>query len=135
MVVVAKKDKGHICMDPVKHNKSLLQEHYPMTTIDDIAIQIIGATCFSVLDASSGFWQIELDEASSKLCTMSTPYGCYRFKRLLFGISTAPEIFQHVMHDVISGLPGTAVFIEDILVWGRTQHTRIWNSFYNVICR
>lgn len=121
MVVVAKKDKVRICMDPVDLNKVLRREHYPMTTMDDIATRIAGAKVFSALDASSGFWQIELDEESSKLCTMSTPYGRYRFKRMPFGISTAPEVFQRVMNEILGDLPGTAVVMDDILAWGKTQ--------------
>ena len=50
---------------------------------------------FSVLDATSGYWQVKLDEASSKLSTFNTPYGRYRFIRLTFGIKSAPEVFQH----------------------------------------
>ena len=53
-----------------------------------------GATWFTKLDAMSGFWQVPLNEESSKLCTFQTPFGRYKCNRLPFGLSCAPEIFH-----------------------------------------
>ncbi|XP_075738789.1 uncharacterized protein K02A2.6 isoform X3 [Rhipicephalus microplus] len=121
MVVVTKGEKVRICLDPSDLNKALLREHYPMPTLEDIAPSISGAQYFTTLDAASGFWQIKLDKESSKICTMCTPYGRYRFLRMPFGISSAPEIFQRAMHRVLEGLEGVAVVMDDILVWGRSR--------------
>lgn len=38
-----------------------------------------------------------------------------------FGISTAPEGFLRIMKEVLVGLTGTAVVMDDILVWGKTR--------------
>ncbi len=46
-----------------------------MKTIEEIAARMPNAKYFSVLDASSGFWQVELDHDSAKLCTFNTPFG------------------------------------------------------------
>lgn len=134
MVVVTKNDKVRICLDPTELNKALLREHYPMPTLEDIAPSLAGAQYFSTLDAASGFWQIKLDEESSKVCTMSTPFGRYRFLRMPFGIASAPEIFQRAMHKVMEGLEGTSVVMDDILVWGRSkeEHDR---NLVNVLNR
>ncbi|XP_042147991.1 uncharacterized protein K02A2.6-like, partial [Ixodes scapularis] len=92
-----------------------------MPTLEDIVTNIEGAKYFSTLDAATGFWQIRLDKPSSYLCTMSTPYGRYRFLRMPFGIATAPEVFQRAMHQVLQGLNGVEVVMDDILVWGSTK--------------
>ncbi|KAK8782784.1 hypothetical protein V5799_015874 [Amblyomma americanum] len=134
MVTVIKNDKVRICLDPSDLNKALLREHYPMPTLEDIAPSLCGAQYFSTLDAATGFWQIKLDEESSSICTMSTPYGRYRFLRMPFGISSAPEIFQRAMHKVLEGLTGTAVVMDDILVWGRTKEEHDAN-LVNVLTR
>ena len=61
MVVVPKPNgKVRICIDPRDLNKSVLREHYPMKTIDDILLEIPEAKVFSKLDATSGYWQIKL---------------------------------------------------------------------------
>lgn len=121
MVVVVKKEKIRICLDPVDLNKALKREHYHMPTLEDIVTNIENAKYFSTLDAATGFWQIRLDKPSSYLCTMSTPYGRYRFLRMPFGIATAPEVFQRAMHQVFQGLAGVEVVMDDILVWGSTK--------------
>ena len=99
-----------------------------MKTIEEIVADMPDAKVFSVLDATSGFWQIELDEESSKLCTFNTPFGRYRFKRLPFGIKSAPEVFQRYMTELLEGIPGAepiaGAIVDDILIWGSStdQH-------------
>ncbi|KAL6490170.1 hypothetical protein MHYP_G00005150 [Metynnis hypsauchen] len=79
------------------------------------------STVFSSLDAESGFWQIPLEENSARLTTFITPLGRYCFKRLPFGITSAPEIFQRKMSELLHGHEGTVVYMDDILVFGETQ--------------
>ena len=69
------------------------------------------ATVFSKLDANSGFWQVPLDPLSELLTTFITPFGRFCFHRLPFGISSAPEIFQRLMSQMLAGLPGTVCMI------------------------
>lgn len=129
-MVTVVKDKIRICLDPTALNQVLLREHYPMPTLEDAASQLFGARYFSMLDAASGFWQIKLTESSSKICTMSTPYGRYQFLRMPFGIASASEIFQAAMHRMLEGLPCVVVIMDDILLWGRTKrngtHRMVW---------
>lgn len=89
-----------------------------MLTVEGVVSRIPNAKYFSVLDANQGFWQIKLDHESSKLCTMNTPIGRYRFLRLPFGISSASEVFQRSIAQMIEGLEGVANIIDDLLVWG-----------------
>ena len=49
---------------------------------------------FSVLDATSGYWQIKLGKESSLLTTLNTPFGRYCFTRMTFGLHSAQEVFQ-----------------------------------------
>lgn len=37
-----------------------------------------------------GFHQIKLTDSSSNICTFITCFGKYKYKRLPFGLSTAP---------------------------------------------
>ena len=66
-----------------------------MKTIEEVVAGMPEAKVFSVLDATSGYWQMKLNEESSKLCTFNIPFGRYRFTRLPFGIKSAPEVFQN----------------------------------------
>lgn len=90
MVVVTKPNGSlRICLDPRKLNTAIRREHHPLPTSQEIFADLSGSQHFTVLDAQSAFWQIELTEESSFLCTFATPYGRFRFQRLPYGICTA----------------------------------------------
>ena len=119
MVIVPKKDgKLRICLDPKDLNQAIKREHYHLPTIEEIATRLHGAKVFTVLDVRQGFWHVPLDEKSSLLTTFNTPFGRYRWKRMPFGISSAPEVFQHRMHEVFEGLPGIEVVADDFVAVG-----------------
>ena len=121
IVPVPKKNgQVRICVDLKKLNEAVKRERYVLPSLDDIAPSLHGSEVFSKLDAASGFWQIPLHPESSKLTTFITPFGRFCFRRLPFGISSAPEIFQRLMTDLLQGKPGTKVIMDDILVYGKS---------------
>ena len=75
---------------------------------------------FSKLDASSGYWQIPLHPESSRLRTFITPSGRFCFRRLPFGITSAPEIFQKRITNLLKDQEGVAAIQDDIIVFGRS---------------
>lgn len=92
-----------------------------MRTIEEVISTMPGAKVFSVLDAKSGFLQIELDEASSLLTTFNTPIGRFRWLRLPFGIKCAPEIFQRIINQMLEGISGATGVMDDILIAASTM--------------
>ncbi|XP_045771856.1 uncharacterized protein K02A2.6-like isoform X2 [Maniola jurtina] len=119
LLVEKKNGQLRVCLDPRNLNEAICRSHYPIPTIDIVRSKLHGASYFSTLDASSGFWVICLDTESSMLCTFNTPFGRYRFKRLPFGINCAPEIFHRIMTETFGVLPGVMVYADDILVYGK----------------
>ena len=61
-----------------------------------------------------------MDDESSKLLTFNTPWGRYRFTRLPFGISSAPEIYQREMDKLFEGIP-VEIIVDDFLIHGKHQ--------------
>jgi hypothetical protein len=118
--VVKKNGKLRICVDLKRLNKAVRREHYSLPNLEDVAPKLAGSTVFSTLDAASGFWQIPLEENSQKLTTFITPFGRFAFQRIPFGITSAPEIFQGEMIELLRGHEGTEVIMDDILVHGKT---------------
>ena len=129
-VVVKPNGKLRICIDPRDLNQAIRREYYPMTTIEEVVAHTPNAKIFSVLAASSGFWQIQLDNVSARLCTFNTPFGCYMVKQLPFGISSAQDVFQCIMSEIFQDIEGVEVLVDDILVWTESeeQHDRILNE-------
>ncbi|GBL76715.1 Retrovirus-related Pol polyprotein from transposon 17.6 [Araneus ventricosus] len=122
-VVIVPKSDGNvrICVDLIELNKNVMRELHPLPKAEYSLNLLTEAKIFSKLDANSGFWQIPLDKKSSYLTTFITPFGRFRFQRLPFGISSAPEHFQRRMSQMLEGIPGTICHMDDILIWGSTQ--------------
>ena len=110
-----------MCIDPKDLNKALKRSHYPLPTTDDILPEIHRTKIFSTFDVKNGFWHVELDEESSKLTCFNTPFERYRWLRLPFGLSSAPEEFQRRQHQVLEGLPGVLTIHDDILLYGEGE--------------
>lgn len=118
MVVVAKPGKIRICLDPKDLNKAIKRPKYQMPTLDEMLPKLGKAKVFTTLDAKDGFYQIKLDDNSSKLTTFWTPFGRYRYLRMPFGISSAPEEFESTLHERLGDLEGVEVLRDDMLVVG-----------------
>ena len=109
MVVVTKRDSGvRLCVDLKELNRNIKRERYQIPTVDDILPKLASSTVFSKLDAASGYYQLPLEPDSAKLTTFITPQGRYCFRSLPFGISSASEIFQREMANILDGMDGVA---------------------------
>lgn len=122
-LVAVEKPNGKLrtCLDPRDLNKAVKREHFKLSTREEIMAQFAGAKWFSKLDASSGFWQMKLEEESSKLCTFNTPEGRYRFLRLPYGILSAPEVYHKRIHMIFQHIPGVETMMDDVIVWGSSR--------------
>lgn len=110
-----------ICLDPIPLNKALKRPNLQFVTLDEILPELGQAKVFSTVDAKKGFWHVVLDENSSKLTSFWTPFGRYRWLRLPFGITSAPEIFQTKLQEIIHGLKGVECLADDLLIYGRGE--------------
>lgn len=100
---------------------------FPLPRIDDIFALLEGGKTFSKLDLAHAYLQVPLEEGSKKLVTINTPKGLYHYNRLLLGISAAPSIFPQTMEGLLHGIPHTSVYLDDILVTGRTDEEHLQN--------
>ena len=121
LVVVEKKNGSlRLCLDPRNLNAVIKCEHYRISTIQEMASKFAGKSVFSTLDLKDGYWQVELDEDSSFLCTFATPFGRYRFTRMPFGIKSASEVFQKTNEAVFEGIKGIHIVADDIIIAAST---------------
>jgi hypothetical protein len=121
LMVKKEPNKLRLCLDPRDLNRAIMREHYPLPCIEEVATRLADVKVFSAMDAKDGFWQIELEEKSSFLTTFNTPFGRYRWKRMPFGICSAPEVWQRKMHEFAEDLHGVEVIADDFLICGRGE--------------
>lgn len=118
MEVVPKgKTDFRIVIDMREANKAIKRVPYPMPTLENFKTKLNGATRFSKLDLKSAYFHVRIHEDSMPLTTFMTRKGPMRYRRLMFGVSAAPEIFQKIMEEVLSGCEGTLVYLDDILIF------------------
>ena len=108
MAVVHKPNgKLRICIDPQPLNTAPNREYCRLPVLDDVLSKLKNAKIFSKLDVREAYWQVMLDEESSKLTTMITPYGQYQWRRLPFGPKVSSDrIFQRKLDEALEGLEG-----------------------------
>lgn len=129
-VVIVNKPDGSIrmCVDcKVTINKYLLTDHYPLPRMDDILASLANAKYFCVLDLREAYAQMEVAEEAQEFLTINTHMGLFRYKRLIFGVSCAPTIFQSMMDQIVQGLLWVICFIDDLLIGGETLEKCIEN--------
>ncbi|GBM11903.1 Transposon Tf2-6 polyprotein [Araneus ventricosus] len=113
LVIVQKKNGAlRVCLDPQNLNKAIKRPRYNLPTFEDITSKLAGTKYFSVLDAVSAFWQISLDEESSRFCTFSSPFGRFKFLRMPYGIKCAPERFQRVVAEMLEDIQNAENFFD-----------------------
>lgn len=127
LVIVEKPNKSlRLCLDPKELNKCILRENYQIPSPEEIYNSLAGKQIFSVLDMKDGFFQVMLDD-KDKLCTFGTPFGRYCFRRMPFGISSAPEVMQKINTAIFSDIQGVYVYFDDLIVAGDSlvEHDKI----------
>uniref|UniRef100_A0A5S6QM96 RNA-directed DNA polymerase n=1 Tax=Trichuris muris TaxID=70415 RepID=A0A5S6QM96_TRIMR len=117
--VVKPSGKVRICGDfKVTINPHVILDRHPLPRFEDMVVKLNGGTLFSVIDLKDAYLQMLVAEPSRKYLVIATHKGYFRFKRLPFGVSFAPALFQKTMEQILTGLDGVAVYIDDIIVTG-----------------
>jgi len=109
------------CLDPKYLNEDLIWDPSMIPSWTDLADSVQHKNWYTVYDLKDGFYQVELDEVSQKKCAFNTPFGCYKFLRLPFGISSASEFFQAANKKNFEGIPNLFCYIDGLLLAADTE--------------
>ena len=122
IVPILKPDgKVRICGNyAVTVNQIAKGDAYPIPNINELYNKLSGGVIYSKLDLSHAYQQLVLDDESRKYTTINTSKGLFEYTRLPFGINAAPDIFQRTMENLLSQIPMTTVYLDDILIAGKT---------------
>ena len=131
--MIPKKDGSfHICGDyKVTVITELVVDQYPLPKPEELFAALTGGKVFSKLDLSQAYLRLQLDEESAAYVTINTHQGLYHFKRLPFGLASAPAMFQKLMDTVLQGLQGVICYNDDILIStsGESSHLEVLRKY------
>ena len=123
--VIAPKRDGDIrlCIDMRRANEAIIRERHPIPTVDEVLQGLNGSKVFSELDLNMGYHQLELEPKSRDITTFATHSGLYRYKRLLFGVNSASEVFQYKIASALAGIEGATNISDNIVVHAADKET------------
>ncbi len=96
-------DRIRLSLDMQRDNEAVIRERHVIPKVEHILSELHGAKFFSKKDLREGYHQIELHPDSRDITSFPTHKGLFRYKRLIYGISSAFESFQKQIELVISG--------------------------------
>ena len=76
-----------------------------------------------LIDASSGYDNLKLDERSSYL-TISCPFARYRYIKLSFGVDPVGDMFQKKIDELFSDMSNVFNIADDILIAGFNEQDK-----------
>lgn len=122
LVVVGKANGDvRLCLDLRRVNEAVLRERHPIPIVDEYLARLGKDMIRSKLDIREAFLQVELEPDSRDITTFITSQGLFRFKRLPFGLVTAPEAFQRTMDEILTGCEGTYWYLDDVIIEESTE--------------
>ena len=110
--------KVRLCLDPARLNQALIRPVHKSPTLNDILPKLNNVQCMPIIDASSGYHNLNLDKQSSYLTTFSCPFGRYQYKQLPFRAVPAGNMFQWKIDEIFNDMPNVFRIADDILVIG-----------------
>ena len=120
LVITKKRDssKIRVTLDCKDVNKEIYATHEPIPTSEELRHQLAGSDRFSTLDMTNCYHQFEIAESARKLFSFRTPWGIFRYKRMVMGTSPASSEIQKKIRQMVSKCKNAIHIKDDILVHG-----------------
>ena len=122
MLVPKANGKVRLCLDLERLNQVLIRPIHGGPTLNDILSKLNNVKYMSIIDASSGYHNLQLDTKSLYLTTFACPFDRYHYKHLPFGVVPVGDMFQHKIDEIFSDIPHEFGITDDTLVIGNDKN-------------
>jgi len=113
--------KVRLVVDYREINKFIDRPVHPFPSPRDVVRGILPSSRFFMkLDAVQGYYQVPLDEASSRLTTFLLPSGRYRFMRAPMGMNSSSDGFCMRTDLIFNCVPKVQKIVDDALLQAET---------------
>jgi hypothetical protein len=123
-VLVPKKNvRWRMYVDYTSLNKACLKGPFPLLRIDQVIDLTARCELLSFLGAYSSYHPIPFAEADLPATTFITPFGCFCYVKMLFGLKNAGATYHRCMQFCFKGQIGRnlEVYVDNIIM--TTQHS------------
>ena len=133
ILLTPKKDGTYrFCVDFRALNNNTHSSGWPLPNIKHVLDRLAKKKpkYFSILDLTSGYFQIPIDENSRFLTAFRTLKGLFEWCRLPMGLKGAGSYFQMQMNKIFEDLLYTIleIYLDDILIFAETKEELVANT-------
>ena len=129
VVLICKKDGSlRFCIDLRKPNNRTIKDAQSLPRIEDSLDCLDGTTIFTSLDLQSGYWQVELTEASRPLTVFTVgSLGFCECVQMPFGLTNVLASFQHLVESYLGEIhiKWCIIYLDDIIVFSEMPEKHV----------
>lgn len=95
--------------------------------MEELIDEIGHNSIFTVLDACSTYWSIELNPDDRPKTAFSDGTNLWQFRRMPYGLKTAGATYQRMINFVLSPVLGrhTMAYLDDVVIYSRNFHEHL----------
>ena len=108
-------------MDLRELNKNIVSNMYHLLHIDEVFLKLEDCCVYSTIDLKHAFLQVPLHPDSRSLTAFISHEGLFQFKKIPYGLASAPCAFQRLMTEILGDQQGIQVYMDDILIGDSSQ--------------
>lgn len=107
-------------MDYLRLNRTTKKDYFRLRFIGQMLDNVASKEYYCFMDCYSRYNQIIIEQYDQEKIVFTCSYGTFAFKRMSFGLCTAPAIFHHCMMTIFGDMVEQTleIFIFAVIVFG-----------------
>lgn len=90
------------CVDYSRCNAKIVRDSYPIMRMDECIKSLDKARMFLRVDASSGYWQIRMDDKDVGETAYHTQHWLFKYTQMSFGLRDPSATFRRALNVILA---------------------------------